>query len=101
MRNLITIVLLAGASLAANAAPGRTHDLAELRGQYDLKDGSLLTITESRHTLYARLDDGSAIPLSWAGPSTLADRSGQLRIEFKQAANGSVSGVTVTRSTRP
>jgi len=96
MRNLILAALLAGASVAAFA----DSDQSELRGQYDLKDGSRLTITEHRHTLYAQLDDAPALPLKATGRSTYADPGDRLRLEFIQAPNGSVSGVNLTRQRR-
>jgi hypothetical protein len=93
MRNIILAALLAGASVAAHA----DSEQSELRGQYDLKDGSRLTITEYRHTLYAQLDNAPALPLKATGRGTYADPGNSLVLEFIQAPNGSVSGVNLSR----
>jgi len=97
MRNLLIAALLAGASYGVFAAPPDSNDRAEYRGQYDLKDGSRLTITERHHTLYAELDNVPLTELAATGPAAYSDKKGQLKIEFVQAENGSVSGVSVTQ----
>jgi hypothetical protein len=97
MRNLLIAALLAGASLGASAAPQESQDPTQFQGEYDLQDGGRLSVNQRHHKLYARLDDGTAALLIATGPATFTDPAGQLRVEFIQSANGSVSGVRLTR----
>jgi len=97
MRTLFIAVLLACASLSAYAAPVDSKDQAQFQGEYDLQDGSRLSINQRHHTLYARVGDSASTALVAAGPTSFTDASRRLRIEFIQSANGSVSGVKLTR----
>jgi len=97
MRHLLTAALLASASLGSSAAPQNSQDQAQFQGEYDLQDGSRLSINHRHRQLYARLDDGATASLIANGPTSFTSSNGQLHIEFIQSANGSVSGVRLTR----
>ena len=97
MRHLLIATLLASASLGASAARQDSQDQAQFQGEYDLQDGSRLSVNQRHHTLYARLDDGDITSLIATGPTSFTSPSGQLRVEFIQSANGSVSGIKLTR----
>jgi hypothetical protein len=97
MRYILTAALLASASLGASAAPQDSQDQAQFQGEYDLQDGSRLSVNHRHHQLYARLDDGTTASLIATGPTSFTSSNGKLRIEFIQSANGSVSGVKLTR----
>lgn len=97
MRKILIATLLAGTSLGASAAAQDSRDIAEFQGQYELQDGTRLTVRLRQHQLMAELNDAAATPLSATGPATFSTTDGQLRIAFIQAANGNVSGVTLTR----
>lgn len=70
-------------------------DFAELRGDYDLADGSRLSIEGTRSHPMAQLDDQAPAPLTMTGPNEFTDASGTMRVLFHAAANGSVSGLTL------
>lgn len=95
MRNFLIASLLASASLGANAQDPQAA--ADFQGQYELQDGSRLSVHLRQHKLMAELNDAPATPLNATGPATFTTANGQLRIEFVQAANGNVSGVKLTR----
>ncbi|MGB9109305.1 MAG: hypothetical protein WCC39_11525, partial [Telluria sp.] len=88
---LLVIVLgvAAGMAHADDARP------AEVKGQYDLADGRLLTITGSGHRLRAQLDGRDGIRLVPAGGAVFDAADGSFRLRFREHANGNVTAVTL------
>jgi hypothetical protein len=86
------------AALSANLAVAQAMDpvetqalsaarFADMRGEYRMKDGSVLTVGGVRLRPVAWLDDREPVPLVVAGPNLLVSRDGRWRIEFRSHAD--------------
>jgi hypothetical protein len=73
-----------------------SSEFDQLRGEYDLADGSRLSFAGTRLHPMAQIDAHGPVALVRTGPNQFTDLNGQLRLDIQAAANGSVSGVTVT-----
>jgi hypothetical protein len=96
-------VILGGSTCIAHAddagkmgyAPVRPERLTDIKGQYQLADGRLLTITDSGRTMRAQLDGRPDTVLLPAGGTAFNAKDGSFRLRFEQAENGSVNAVTL------
>lgn len=96
MRTFIwALALCCCAPCVAGAAekPAQTIELQDFKGQYDLADGRLLTVTERGKKLYAQIGGAPAVELEAVGKGTFITRWGGIRVEFDQRDNGNVAGV--------
>jgi hypothetical protein len=96
MRALVCALALGCCMAAAAGAAEKTlpaSDLQDFRGQYDLADGRLLTVTQRGNKLFVRMNDEPEIEVVPAGDGVFVTRWGKVRLEFDQRANGSVAGV--------
>jgi hypothetical protein len=91
---------LCGAALLAvvlGGAVGMAHaehaGPADVKGQYELADGRLLTITGSGHRMRAQLDGRGDTLLVPAGRAVFDAVDGSFRLRFKEHENGSVTAV--------
>jgi hypothetical protein len=97
------VVILGGSTCMAHAddagkpasASVRPERLTEIKGQYQLADGRLLTITDSGRTMRAQLDGRPDTVLLPAGGTAFMARDGSFRLNFEQLENGSVNAVTL------
>lgn len=69
--------------------------LQDFRGQYDLADGRLLTITQRGQHLMMQLDHQPEAEVVQIGATAFVDKSGEVRLEFTQYPNGNVAEVQV------
>ena len=96
MRTLVLALALGCCMAGAAGAAEKTLPASELqdyRGQYDLADGRLLTVTQRGNKLFVRMDNDTPIEVVPAGDGVFVTRWGGLRVEFDQRDNGSVAGV--------
>lgn len=56
---------------------------ADMRGEYRMDDGSVLTIEGARLRPMARVDARAAVPLRAAGPDRLVSADGLWQLEFR------------------
>jgi hypothetical protein len=73
-----------------------SSEFAELRGEYDLANGSRLSIEGTRLRPMAQIDGHDGVPLVMTGPTQFTDVAGQMRVDLHAAPNGNVAGLTVT-----
>jgi|AraplaDrversion2_2_1032049.scaffolds.fasta_scaffold00706_23 hypothetical protein len=76
-----------GAAHAGDVIP------ADIKGQYELADGRLLTITGSGRRMRAQLDGRRDALLVPAGEATFDAVDGSFRLRFDEYENGSVTAV--------
>ena len=94
----LVLACVASHASAIGNTPVAAQALQEFSGNYDLADGHLLTVSQRHRQLYAQIDGGPAIEIVAAGQASFAAKSGELRLEFDQAPNGSVAGVRLVSS---
>lgn len=94
MRTLLIAAIVAS-TLLAPAAQASTADLLDFKGEYQLADGRILTVSMVGRRLFAQLDGLPPAEVVAAGDATFVSRQGNLQLAFVQHANGVVTGVTV------
>lgn len=73
------------------------YAFGDFKGQYELDNGQVLTVSGGPHRYRAELDgQQGAVDIVPAGGAAFVARDGSLRLDFDQHRNGNVSGVTVT-----
>lgn len=77
-----------------------SDDYAAVRGQYDLSNGSRLSIEGTRQHPMAQIDDQQPVALVMTGPNQFSDAAGTMRVDIQAAPNGSISGLTMTYGQR-
>lgn len=87
----ILAITLGGCAGIANTNDAASAD--ELRGQYALADGRLLTMTGSAHRIRAQLDGRPDTLVVPAGGAMFNAVDGSFRLSFNQLENGIVAGV--------
>ena len=109
MFRIILALWMACAALSANLAVAQAVDpvetqvkalsaarFADMRGEYRMEDGSLLTVDGARLRPVAWLDDREPVPLVVAGPNRLVSLDGRWSLEFKSRADA-FNAVVLTR----
>jgi hypothetical protein len=71
-------------------------DFAELRGQYELSNGSRLSVEGTRLRPMAQIDGHDGVPLVMTGPTQFTDVAGTMRIDLHAQRNGNVDSLTLT-----
>ena len=89
----ILAILLGGCAGPRNANEPASAD--ELRGQYALADGRLLTMAGSAHRIRAQFGDRPDTLVVPAGGAVFNAVDGSFRLSFNQLENGIVAGVTL------
>lgn len=110
MRRILSVAILA-ATVCGHAGAARADDggqarqpsdpaasLDDIRGQYVLADGRVLTITGSGRKIRAQLDGRPDSVLVPAGGAVFDARDGAFRLIFEQHASGNVTGVQLEES---
>ncbi len=102
MKTFVLALTLSAALAGAHAAELNTATAAAqqaFRGTYDLEDGRSLSVSQRGRKLYAQVDGGAPEELIAAGDCNFTTMSGDTRLQFQQAPNGSVAGVRLIRTT--
>lgn len=71
-------------------------EFAELRGEFELANGSRLSIEGTRLRPMAQIGGDPAVALVMTGPAQLTSVAGTMRLDLRAAPNGIVEGLTVT-----
>lgn len=98
MQTKFFAALLACCTFTAAIASERqmlTTHLQEFRGQYDLGSGCSMNITPRGHRLIMQLENQAEAEIFAIGPAAFVTKSGDVRLEFVQYANGNVPAVRV------
>jgi hypothetical protein len=77
------------------ARPLSAAQFSEMRGEYQMEDGSRLTIDGVRLQPMARLDERAPVPMRASGHNRLVSADGRWLLEFQSHANG-IDAVTLT-----
>lgn len=97
MRKWITVILLT-ASLSAAAQEMKSNEFSDFRGQYQLQDGRLLTMTSEGRRQIAEIDGIGRVEVVAASDTTFVAKDGSLTLQFKRWKNGNVTDVCITSS---
>ncbi|MYN06303.1 3'-5' exoribonuclease [Pseudoduganella aquatica] len=100
MRTKFFAALLACCTLTAATATASDRQipatgLQDFQGQYDLVDGCLLNITHRGNRLMMQLENQPEAEIVAIGSAAFVTKSGRVRLEFVQYANGNVPAVRV------
>ena len=98
MRNKFFAALLGCCTLTVAFASDPqvlTVGFQDFRGQYDLADGRVLTITQRGQRYFMQLDNQPETEIMAVGSAAFEAKVGALRLEFTQYANGNVPAVRV------
>ena len=110
MFRIILAPCVAWAALSANLAVAQAMDpvepqvkalsaarFADMRGEYRMEDGSLLTVGGARLRPVAWLDDRQPVSFVVAGPNRLVSLDGDWSLEFKSHADAFNAVVLIRR----
>ena len=74
-----------------------SSEFTELRGEYELSNGSRLSIEGTRLRPMVQIDADAAQQLVMTGPAQFTNVAGTMRVDLHPAPNGIVTGLTVTQ----
>jgi hypothetical protein len=92
---LVVCTVMSGSPVAAQAADTvdpavealSAAQFADMRGEYQMDDGSVLTVDGVRKRPVAWLDQRGPIPLVVLGPNRLVSADGHWKLEFRAGAD--------------
>lgn len=73
----------------------RSAEFNDVKGQYDLENGMILTVQSTGRRMYAEMDNMSKVELVAAAPNIFVAKNKQLKLTFEQMPNGNVGYVLV------
>lgn len=90
----------ASASNQAIDSAGASFALDDVRGQYQLSDGRMLSVAGTQRRPTAQIDQGIAMPLRAQSHLRWATSDGKLHFTFDAARNGGVYAVRIDQPQR-
>jgi len=87
--------ILLGACLTASAAGMSSTEFDDFRGQYQLADGRVLTMSAFGKRRIAEIDGIGQIEVVAIDDVTFVARHGPLKLTFERWPNGNVTGVSI------
>lgn len=73
----------------------RSAEFNDVKGQYDLENGMILTVQSTGRRMYAEMDNMSKVELVAAAPNIFVAKNKQLKLTFEQMPNGNIGYVLV------
>ena len=74
----------------------RPDEFQEVRGQYDMSNGKVLTLSSGGRAIFAELDGFEKMELVAVTPNQYVAKNRHMKMVFDQYPNGNVTGVTLT-----
>lgn len=90
-------VLLHSASHAQTAYVMPPDEIGAFQGQFQMQDGTTLTIARRSRKLFAEVAGGSEVELIPTARDSFVSANGEVVLKFQQAGNGNVYGVEMRR----
>lgn len=97
---LTACALVALLHSAAHAQPAYLmppDDISAFQGQFQMQDGTTLTIARKNRKLFAEVAGRAEVELIPTARDTFVSANGKVLLKFQQAGNGNVYGVEMRR----
>lgn len=92
----VTISAAQEISLPGNVYKTNSEERREIRGQYDLENGKILTVSNVGRKVYAEIEGQQQAEMVAASPNVFVATSRKMKLKFDQSENGNVTGVVAT-----
>ncbi|MES2046960.1 MAG: hypothetical protein V4447_01055 [Pseudomonadota bacterium] len=92
----VTISAMQEISLPVNIYKTNSEERREIRGQYELENGKVLTVSNVGRKIYAEIEGQPQAELVAASPNIFVATNRKMKLKFEQYENGSIVDVLAT-----